>query len=62
MIYNVQHKEKSRSGEGVLLMTEKQAAEYISQLTREEKLRLNEMLKALAQKRPLSQAHQETAL
>ena len=35
-------------------MTEQQAAAYIARLTYEEKLELSEMLRSLAQKRPLS--------
>lgn len=36
------------------LMTREQAKKYIACLTREEKQKLNELLKALEQKRPLS--------
>lgn len=40
-------------------MTERQAADYISGLTIEEKLKLLDLLKALEQKRQPEQAHQE---
>lgn len=43
-------------------MTQEQAEKYISQLTYEEKLRLNEMLKALEQMRQPCLSPQEIAV
>lgn len=40
-------------------MTREEAKQYISKLTHEEKVRLNEMLKSLEQKRPLAEAPRE---
>lgn len=40
-------------------MTREEAREYISNLTYEEKVRLNEMLKVLEQKRPPVSTHRE---
>lgn len=41
-------------------MSESEAKKLLSMLTYEEKVKLNEMLKALEQKRPLSQVPQAT--
>lgn len=41
-------------------MTREEAERYIQNMSYEERYKLNEMLKALAQKRPLSQVLQET--
>lgn len=46
---------------GVRKMTEAQAREYISKLTYEEKVRLNEMLKCLGQNRQHDAVPQELA-
>lgn len=41
-------------------MTREEAAKYIENLSYEQQYKLNEMLKALAQKRPLSPFQQES--
>ena len=41
-------------------MTREEAARYIEKLSYEERYKLNEMLKALAQKRPLSKVLPES--
>ena len=47
-------------GERSRTMTREEAARYIEKLSYEERYKLNEMLKALAQKRPLSQVLPES--
>lgn len=47
-------------GERSRTMTREEAARYIEKLSYEERYKLNEMLKALAQKHPLSQVLPES--